>query len=330
LTGYSQEEMRSLSFGMFIHPEDLQPVLREYRARLSGERPTNRYAVRIIRKDGEERHVFVNSALIDWDSRPATLAMLTDITELKRSEEQMNQLRSELVHTARTSVMGEMTAALAHELNHPLGSILNNANAARRYLAQDNPDLDEIRDIISDIISEDRRANEVMQRVRGLMKKTDVGLAPVKINDIIEEVIKLTHSELVIDNVSLSKQLAKGLAPVAGERIQLQQVFINLIINAIDAMRTSQTKALHISTVQQDADTVRICVRDSGAGFTDEQKGSLFKPFFTTKKEGLGMGLSVTRTIIKSHGGDICAENNQDIGASFFITLPVHKERSHG
>jgi two-component system sensor kinase FixL len=328
LTGYSQEEMRSLSFGMFIHPEDLQPVLREYRARLSGERPTSRYPVRIIRKDGEERHVFVNSALIDWDGRPATLAMLTDITELKRSEEQMNQLRSELVHTARTSIMGEMTAALAHELNHPLGSILNNANAARRYLAQDNPDLDEIRDIIDDIISEDRRANQVMQKVRSLMKKAEVGITPVNINTIIEEVIKLTHSEFIIENVSLQRRLAQNLPPAAGDRVQLQQVFINLIMNAIDAMKASKTKVFHISTAQQNSENIMICIRDTGCGLSDKAKDSLFKPFFTTKKEGMGMGLSVTRTIIKSHGGDIVVENNIDSGASFHISLPIYKATS--
>jgi len=154
------------------------------------------------------------------------------------------------------------------------------------------------------------------------------GLAPVQINDIIEEVLKLTHSEFVIENVSMSKQLAKDLPPVAGERIQLQQVFINLFMNAIDAMKESKVKAMLVSTAQQDADTIMICTNDTGRGFDDKEKASLFKPFFTTKKEGMGMGLSVTRTIVKSHGGDICADNNKAAGASFFITLPIYKERS--
>ena len=251
-----------------------------------------------------------------------------DITERKQTEDQMNQIRSELLHATRTATMGELTAALAHELNHPLGSILNNANAARRYLAQEDPDLDEIRDIINDIISEDRRANEVMQKVRNLMKKTEVGLAPVKINSIIEEVLKLTHSELIIENVLLSKQLEKDLPQITGERIQLQQVFINLIMNAIDAMKESETRRIHISTIQHDADNLRVCISDTGKGFGDEEKANLFKPFFTTKKEGMGMGLSVTRTIIKSHGGVIWAQNNKDAGASFFITLPYYKDKS--
>ena len=144
-----------------------------------------------------------------------------------------------------------------------------------------------------------------------------------QINDIIEEVVKLTHSEFVIENVSLSTQLGQDLPQIAGERIQLQQVFINLIMNAIDAMRGGKTKALHISSAQKDADTIVICISDTGVGFSDEKKDKLFKPFFTTKKEGMGMGLSVTRTIVKSHGGEICADNNQDVGASFYIALPV-------
>jgi C4-dicarboxylate-specific signal transduction histidine kinase len=250
-----------------------------------------------------------------------------DITERKQAEEQMNQLRSELVHAARTGTMGEMTAALAHELNHPLGSILNNANAARRFLRQDSPDLDEIRDIINDIISEDRRAYGVMQKVRNLMKKTELGLAPVRINEIIEEVLTLTRSECLIENVDLSTEQKEHLPEVAGERIQLQQVFINLIMNAVDAMKESKTRELRISTALHGADNVVVCIRDTGCGLSDKAKDNLFKPFFTTKKEGMGMGLSVTRTIVESHGGDIWAENNEGAGASFFVTLPHSKER---
>jgi PAS domain S-box-containing protein len=327
MTGYTPEELRTRDFVEFIHPEDREIVLDEYRARLSGEQPASNYSVRIITKYGQEKYVFISSASIAWDGQPAALALLTDITELKRSEEQMSQLRSELVHTSRTHAMGEMTAALAHELNHPLGSILNNANAARRFLEQDNPDLDEIRDIINDIISEDRRASEVMKKVRNMVKKSDVGLAPVKINSVIEDVLKLTHSEFIIEDVSLSKQLAKNLPRVSGECIQLQQVFINLIMNAMDAMRESQTKELHLSTARHDADNVVVCIKDTGCGLSDKGQANLFEPFFTTKEEGMGMGLSVTKTIVKAHGGAIWAENNEGVGASFFFTLPRSEER---
>jgi len=251
-----------------------------------------------------------------------------DITERKQTEEQMAELRSELLHSTRTGTMVELTAALAPELNHPLGSILNNANAAKRFLDSEDPDLDEIREIISDIISEDRRASDVMQKLRALMKKAEVQFALLQINDIVEEVLTLTHSELVIQNISLVKQLATKLPKINGDRIQLQQIFLNLIINAVAAMKESEIKNLHISTAQQDAENLVICVKDSGTGIEESKKDTIFKPFYTTKKEGLGMGLSVNMTIAKTHGGNLWAENNPEGGASFYITLPIYTKES--
>jgi len=249
--------------------------------------------------------------------------MSEDITERTQAEEDMNQLRNELLHATRTGTMVELTAALAHEINHPLGSILNNANAAKRFLDSKKPDLDEIREIIADIISEDRRASDVIQKLRSLMKKTEAEFIPLDINHIIEEVLVLTHSELVIKNISLSKKLKKNLPNISGERVQLQQVFLNLIMNANDAMKKSRTKNLHISTATDDAKNIIVCVRDSGTGLDESNKDKLFEPFYTTKKEGMGMGLSVNKTIITAHNGDIWAENNKEGGASFYIKLPI-------
>jgi signal transduction histidine kinase len=248
-----------------------------------------------------------------------------DITEKKDIENQMNELRSELIHSTRAGTMVELTAALAHELNHPLGSILNNANAARRILGTEYPDMNEIKEIIDDIVSEDRRASDVMQRLRALMKKTEVEFGPVHINNILKEVIEFMRSELIINNISLSQQLEKGLPMVNGDRTQIQQVFLNLIINACDAMKESKAKDLLISSKIHNKDTVIVQVKDKGCSIGEKEKAKLFKPFFTTKKEGMGMGLSVCRTIIRTHGGDIWAENNEDGGASFFVTLQVHK-----
>ena len=219
--------------------------------------------------------------------------------------------------------MGELTGALAHELNHPLGSILNNANAAKRVLEHKEPNLNEIRDIIADIISEDQRASNVIQRLRDLMKKTEVKLSSLAMNDVIEEVIALIHSDFIIKNVSLSKQLAKKLPEVNGDRVQLQQVFLNLILNATDAMKESEEKNLHISTAKNGGEGIIVCVRDSGSGFDQKGKDNLFEPFFTTKKEGMGMGLPIAQTIIKALHGDIWIENNKEGGASLFVTLPA-------
>jgi C4-dicarboxylate-specific signal transduction histidine kinase len=246
-----------------------------------------------------------------------------DITERRKSEEDMRLLRSELLHTTRVLTMGEFTGALAHELNHPLGSILNNANAAKRVLEQKEPDLNEIRDIIADIISEDKRASNVIQRLRDLMKKTEIELSSLAMNDVIEDVIGLIHSDLVIKNISLSKQLTKKLPEVSGDRVQLQQVFLNLIINATDAMKNSKEKRLHISTAKNGGEGIIVCVKDSGSGFDQKEKDNVFEPFFTTKKEGMGMGLPIAQTIIKALHGEIWVENNEEGGASLFVTLPA-------
>jgi PAS domain S-box-containing protein len=252
----------------------------------------------------------------------------SDITERKQAEKALSQLRDELIHATRVGTLAEFTGALAHEINHPLGSILNNANAAKRFLDNDNPDMDEIREIIDDIICEDRRANEVIQKLRALMKKADSNYSRLNMNDIIEEVLSLTNSELVIENISLSKKLQENLPEVKGDRTQLQQVLLNLIINAADAMKTSKVKNLCVSTGKRDSQNIVVSVTDSGVGIDENKKDSLFKPFFTTKKHGLGMGLSVDKTIIKAHEGEIWAENNKEGGAAFFVSLPICKDKS--
>lgn len=325
-TGLREDQIVGKRIDEVIPEDSLEMVLNNYRQSIKANKTVS-WEETSVYPTGEKTGIVSIAPVLDENGICTHLVgSVHDITERKQAEKEMSQLRSELVHATRTGVLGEMTAALAHELNHPLGSILNNANAAKRFLEQDNPDLDEIRAIIGDIISENRRANEVMQRVRNLMKKTEVGLAPVQINSIIEEVVDLTHSEFVIENVSLSTKLAPGLPQIAGERIQLQQVFINLIMNGIDAMKGRKNKEIRIFSEHKDADTIVVRVSDTGVGFSGDKEDLLFKPFFTTKKEGMGMGLSVTRTIIKAHGGEISADNNKDAGASFYISLPVHKE----
>ena len=170
------------------------------------------------------------------------------------------------------------------------------------------------------------RASSVIQRLTDLMKKTEAEFSSLGINDIIEDVIGLIHSDLIIKNISFSKQLTKKLPEVKGDRVQLQQVFLNVIINATDSMKESREKNLHVSTAKHGAESIIICVKDSGSGFDPKEKDNLFEPFFTTKKEGMGMGLSITKRIIKAHYGDIWVENNKEGGASVFMTLPVYEK----
>ncbi|MBN1787437.1 MAG: PAS domain S-box protein [Sedimentisphaerales bacterium] len=280
-------------------------------------------------KDGQLRDIIVSIKVISIGGRQLIQAVHRDVTESREAEEKLVELDAELVHASRVGVMAEFTAALAHEINHPLGSILNNANAAKRYLEKDKPDLDQIREIVDDIISEDRRANQIIQKLRALMKKVEAQYSPLEINEIIEEVLTLANSELVIKNISLSRQFAEDLGRVNGDRVQLQQVLLNLVINAADAMEDSEIKNIYISTSKEDSENILICVRDTGTGIDEDKSEKLFTPFFTTKEEGMGMGLSVNKTIIEAHRGDIWAENNQEGGASFFIRLPIYKENQN-
>lgn len=321
--GYSREEVvgkSPLDVNIWKNPEDrarFMPLLLKQGYLHVPE-------LELVRKSGETIIVDVYFSIMRVGNEDFSVAAFDNITDRKQAEEKMDQLRTELLHASRAGTMVELTAALAHEINHPLGSILNNANAAKRFLASKKPDLDEIREIIADIISEDRRASDVIQKLRSLMKKTEAEFIPLDINTVIEEVLVITHSELIIKNISLSKKLKKNLPKINGERIQLQQVFLNLTMNANDAMKKSKTKQLHISTATDDAKNIIVCVRDSGAGLDENNKDRLFEPFYTTKKEGMGMGLSVNKTIITAHNGDIWAENNTSgKGASFYIKLPI-------
>jgi two-component system sensor kinase FixL len=272
------------------------------------------------RKDGSEAIcLWANFVLADG----LVINLGYDITERTKSEEYIRQLRLELLHASRVLTMGEFTSAIAHELNHPLGSILNNANAAMRILEQQPPDLNEIRDIISDIISDDQRANDVIRKLRDLMQKTDIELCPLSVNDVIKDVIELVHSDLVIKNITLSTHLTKKLPELNGDRVHLQQVFLNLVINATDAMKESKDKHLHISTAKHGKDEIIICVKDSGTGFDQHQKDNLFDSFFTTKKDGMGIGLPIAQSIVKLFHGEIWAENNKRAGACFFVRLPA-------
>ncbi|MHC4962320.1 MAG: PAS domain S-box protein [Planctomycetota bacterium] len=323
--GYKPEETIGQSTKKYYaNPEDYDKVGKIQQDAIRRGEDVISTEVMVRRKDGTVIPAELTATFYKEEGKLInTTAMVRDITERKQAEKQMDILKSELLHATRVDTMVELTAALAHEINHPLGSILNNANAAKRFLEHKEPDLDEIREIIGDIISEDKRAGDVIAKLRSLMKKADIEYAQLEINTVIEGVLKLTNSEIVFNHISLSKQFEENLPKLKGDSIQLQQVFLNLIMNAMDAMRDSQVKHLTISTSQHDAQFILVCVTDSGAGFDENEKDNLFKPFFTTKKEGMGMGLSVIKTIINAHGGDIWPENNQDGGASFFVKLPI-------
>jgi two-component system, LuxR family, sensor kinase FixL len=243
----------------------------------------------------------------------------------RQVEVETQRLRQEMAHIGRVSAMGELTASLAHELNQPLTAILNNATVARRFLAAEMVDVEEIRAILDDIVADDKRATAVIQRVRLLLKKGDLEHAPLDLNGVVIEVARLVTSDAAIRDIALRLETAADLPVVRGDRVQLQQVVLNLVLNGLEAMRASVAgdRRLVIRTFQQGPDVVGVAVQDRGPGIAEKDAKHIFEPLYTTKAEGIGMGLAIARTIIGAHGGEVTAANNPDGGATFRFTLPV-------
>jgi PAS domain S-box-containing protein len=254
-----------------------------------------------------------------------------DITELKRAEEKLRaseqrlfDAQMELAHVTRVTTLGEMTASIAHEINQPLAALVANAEACLRWLDRGTPDLDAARRSVEWIVDDGNRASEVIKRVRALAKKTDIEKAPLDINDVIREVIAMVQRQLVSNQVSLRTGLAPALPTILGDRVQLQQVILNLVMNGIEAMQsvTDRTRELVIRSRQDEKQKVLVSVTDCGAGISAENADRLFTAFFTTKSSGMGMGLSICRSIMEAHEGRLWATANLPHGATFQFTLP--------
>ena len=265
----------------------------------------------------------------DERGKPITvLETNNDVTERKRAEEALHQAQAELAHVARVATLGEMTAAIAHEINQPLTAVVNNAGACLRWLAGQAPNLEEARQSAALIIDDGHRAGEIISRIRALAKKAPPQTDWLDINETILEVIALARSQVQRSQVSLQTQLSEDVPLVLGDRIQLQQVILNLIINAIEAMSGAGggPRELRVCSGNADSKGVLVAVQDSGPGVDPESLAHLFTAFFTTKSQGMGMGLAISRSIIEAHGGRLWATANDGPGATFQFTLPRGNE----
>jgi len=245
--------------------------------------------------------------------------------ELRAREEQLRVTQAELAHVARVSTMGELAASIAHEVNQPLGAIVGNADICLRWLEEPEPDLPQLREALEDISSDGHRASQVIARIRSLVKKHVPDKLPLNFNEVVGEVIDLVGHEAQRKQVVLISAMEDALPEVVADRVQLQQVLINLVMNAIEAMNESERRELTVTTSRSDIG-VTAAVSDCGVGIDEASLEQIFKPFHTTKSNGMGMGLAISRSIIESHGGKLWAEANEHGGATFKFTLPVKTE----
>jgi two-component system, LuxR family, sensor kinase FixL len=326
--------LEKIDFNRFrnrLHPEDREPVLQAVEKSLrTGAEYEAEY--RAVLPDGQVRWIAGRGQVeSNADGQPVRMrGVAVDITKRKQAEEQTAHHRNEIAHLSRVTTLGELSGSIAHELSLPLSAILSNAQAAQRVLAHGGADLPEMREILNDIVSEDRRAGEVIQRLRQWLKKGEVQQHSLRINEVVEDVLKLIHGDLVNQHVTVDVEFGRNLPFVTGDPVQLQQVLLNLVVNACDAMTdcNAPTRRLLIRTeIGNGSSAVIVSVTDQGRRIPEEKMEQIFEAFFTTKEEGMGLGLSVCRTIITAHRGKLWATNNTDRGATFHFSLPIGKSR---
>ena len=309
-----------------IHTDDY-PRVRE--ALLKSADNHARYVAefRIGQDETTSRWISARGTIESDDAGSLTMVhgVLRDVSDQKKAQAEADELRREVTHSGRLTMLGRLSSALAHELSQPLGAILRNVEAAEMLLGRPDPSLDELRAIISDIHKDDQRAGAIIDKLRSLLKRRQLQFQPLSVESLVNDVSTLVRADATARHVALRCEAGIPLPMISGDRVHLSQVLINLIINGIDSICDSAEASRQVTVAAHaiDRTAVEITVADSGAGLAPEALSRLFEPFFTTKTNGMGMGLSVSRTIVEAHGGRLCAENQSKGGALFRVILPV-------
>lgn len=324
--GKTVEQLKGWSTSDAVHPDDLPAVISAWTRSVES---ASIYDVdhRLLRADGQYRW-FHARGLPQCDAEGRVLhwyVLLTDVHDRRQAEEALTIVRAELAHVARITSLGALTASIAHEVNQPLSGIVMNASTCLRMLSGDPPNIEGARETARRTIRDGNRASEVVTRLRALFKRKDVAAEPIDLNDAAREVIALSLSELQGNRVMVRHDFADNLPAVKGDRIQIQQVILNLLRNASDAMRKVEDRPRHllIKTECDDGENVQLAVEDSGIGFAADAADRLFESFYTTKEDGMGIGLSVSRSIIEAHRGRLWASANDGVGSSFKFSIPI-------
>jgi len=310
--------------GLAFYTPTSKPIIGQAVKRISEQGEPYDLELEIITAKGHHRDI-LTIGRADLEHR-RIYGFFQDITERKQNEREMAELRLERAHLARVLTVDEISSSLAHEINQPLGAILNNAEAAKILLSQAQGQRGDIPEIIDDIIHDAKRAGDVVRKVRSVMKKGDASFEPLSIHALIDEALTISHSSLVLNDVTLHLELMPDLTYIQGNRVRLQQVLLNLVTNALDVMKDTPSRSLTVRSAMDGPDTVIVSISDSGSGIAESRRTFVFQPFFTTKKDGLGLGLAICRSIIEEHGGRIWADNNPDGGATFSFSLKARRE----
>jgi len=332
MLGYSHEELISSRIGWAeLTPAEWAPADQDALAEVSATGSCRPYEKEYLRKDGSRVPVLIAGALFEW-KRDEGVAFVVDLSDRNRAEEKLRasekrfiDAQMEFARATRVTTLGELTASIAHEVNQPLAAVVANAEACLRWLDRASPDLDAVRRSVEWVIDDGNRASEVIRRVRALANKGGIEKTPLEINDVVRQVITLVRRELFSHQVTLRTELAPALPMILGDQVQLQQVIINLVMNGIEAMQsvTDRPRELVIRSRLDETRQVLVSVTDCGVGFSAENADRLFNAFFTTKSSGMGIGLSICRTIMEAHGGRLWVTANIPHGATFQFTLPV-------
>ena len=319
--GYTEKELLSKPFLTFIHPDDQEKTVAEVEKLAKGE-PTVNFVNRYVDKEGRIHSLEWRATTIP-DSG-LILAIARDITKRQEASAERDALRDDIAHMSRVNAMGELSASLAHELNQPLGAILSNAQAAVRFMAMDPPDLDEVRDALVDIVDDDKRAGEIMRRLRQMVRDSVSEYELCNMRELIADVKALVRGEWTLHHIGVHTHLTTTVPDVMCDRVQIQQVILNLLTNAIEAMKEVPRDDRHmgITLSMEGSEFVKVAVRDSGAGLDADKIASVFEPFYSTKESGMGMGLAISRKIIERHGGKLWVESSPETETVFRFTLP--------